>query len=99
MRPEKSEPDQQFQCRCLRCSAQGCSIQTRYANDSRGVGDPEDISLAAARLSNPADPAKDAAPQRHRSLGDDAENMLGTLFTACEMKKTSTTEAVGVQDD
>ena len=35
----------------------------------------------------PPDAQVDASPQRHRGMGDDAQDSLGRLFTACEVTK------------
>ena len=44
------------------------------------MGNPADISLATARLSDPADEAADAEKQRYRGLGDDVQDGLGAEF-------------------
>ena len=60
--------------------------QELFAAITEGVVLCVHLPLDPATPSSPDDPAQDAAPQRHRGLGDHAENRLGQRQTACELK-------------
>ena len=60
--------------------------QELFAAITEGVVLCAHLQLGATPSTSADDPAQDAAPQRHRGLGDHAENRLGQMQTACELK-------------
>ena len=65
-----------------RRAAEGGAVQARCIHRACPVGDGAHLQLDPAQPAGTPDPAADAAAQRHRSLGHDAQNRLATLSTA-----------------
>ncbi len=67
-------------------AAEALSFQTLYGHGPCPMGRGPHLQLGAATITSPDDPAVDASPQFHRGLGQDAENRLGSMPSACELK-------------
>ena len=63
-------------------AAEGGAVQTRYSDCSCPVGGSAHLPLDPTTTTGAADPAADAAAQRHRSLENNAEHRLATLPTS-----------------
>ena len=63
-------------------AAEGGAVQTRYSDCSCPVGGSAHLPLDPTTTTGAADPAADAAAQRHRSLENNAEHRLATLLTS-----------------
>ena len=65
-----------------RRAAEGSAVQARCIHRSCPVGGSAHLPLDATTTTGAADPATDAAAQRHRSLENNAEHRLATLPTS-----------------
>ena len=64
------------------CTKAAGAVQTRHTVSPGAVGLRENLRMGATPSPRAAVTTTNAQTQRHRSLGDDAENRLATLFTA-----------------
>ena len=69
------------QCRTTAAGA----VQARHAFSSGAVGISENLWLETAPPPGASVATTNAATKRRRSLGDDAQNRLATLLTACAL--------------
>ena len=59
------------------------SVEARLSNGLRSVGCSVHLQLGSATPPSAANPSEDAAAQRDRSLGDDAQERLAAIQPAC----------------
>ena len=64
------------------CTKAAGAVQTRHAIGPGAVGLRENLRMGATASTRTPVTTTHAQTQRHRSLGDDAEDRLATLFTA-----------------
>jgi len=65
-----------------RCTKAAGAVQARHAIGPGAVGLRENVRMGATASARAPVTTTNAQTQRHRSLGDDAEDRLATLFTA-----------------
>ena len=67
-------------------SAEDRSVQARREDRSYGMGRGAHLPMGAA-THQCRNPSADAAAQRDRSLGDDAQNRLAEMLPACPVRR------------